>query len=283
MSKIITKKQLNIVIESTIKEYDKTLGKTIDFARKMTPVGGKLSKVMSIIHDLVNLDFKAAKHSITNKEGFNKISYLFRELSLINMILNHINKNSCNGGNCLRGMNITDLKKPNFNELVEYGFIELIEKSKNQYSSNIIALSNNFKALDKALDKAFIKHTTKQDGSTIQSTGESISSIDIQETTIQETNLQDEIVFNFKTALLELGIETKIVLEWLQVRKKKKLTNSETAFNSIKKEIQKSGLTPNECIKIAVEKSWGGIDAEWLEKYKPKPEENFFTKMGIPR
>jgi hypothetical protein len=170
-----------------------------------------------------------------------------------------------------------------FNELVEYGFIELIEKSKNQYSSNIIALSNNFKALDKALDKAFIKHTTKQDESTIQSTGESISSIDIQETTIQETNLQDEIVFNFKTALLELGIETKIVLEWLQVRKKKKLTNSETAFNSIKKEIQKSGLTPNECIKIAVEKSWGGIDAEWLEKYKPKPEENFFTKMGIPR
>ena len=71
-----------------------------------------------------------------------------------------------------------------FNELVEYGFIELIEKSKNQYSSNIIALSNNFKALDKALDKAFIKHTTKQDESSIQSTGESISSINIQETNL---------------------------------------------------------------------------------------------------
>jgi hypothetical protein len=71
-----------------------------------------------------------------------------------------------------------------FNELVEYGFIELIEKSKNQYSSNIIALSNNFKANDKALDKAFIKHTTKQDESTIQSTGESISSINIQETNL---------------------------------------------------------------------------------------------------
>jgi hypothetical protein len=71
-----------------------------------------------------------------------------------------------------------------FNELVQYGFIELIEKSKNQYSSNIIALSNNFKANDKALDKAFIKHTTKQDESTIQSTGESISSINIQETNL---------------------------------------------------------------------------------------------------
>src|ERR1035437_6737985 len=64
------------------------------------------------------------------------------------------------------------------NDLVEFGFIKMIEKSKNQYSSNIIALLKNDKAYDKALDKAFIKHTTKQSESTIQSTGESISSID---------------------------------------------------------------------------------------------------------
>jgi uncharacterized protein YktA (UPF0223 family) len=62
------------------------------------------------------------------------------------------------------------------NDLVEFGFIKLIEKSKNQYSSNIIALSKNNKALDKALDKALIKHTTKQVKSTIQS----IDSIDKQ-------------------------------------------------------------------------------------------------------
>ena len=42
-----------------------------------------------------------------------------------------------------------------------FGFINMIEKSKNQYSANIIALSKYDKALDKALDKAFIKHTTK--------------------------------------------------------------------------------------------------------------------------
>lgn len=48
------------------------------------------------------------------------------------------------------------------NELVEYGFIEMVEKSKNQYSSNIIALSKNDKANDKALDKAMMKHLTKQ-------------------------------------------------------------------------------------------------------------------------
>ena len=52
------------------------------------------------------------------------------------------------------------------NDLVSYGFIKMIEKSKNQYSSNIVALSNFDKAHDKALDKALIKHGTKQREST---------------------------------------------------------------------------------------------------------------------
>jgi hypothetical protein len=55
-------------------------------------------------------------------------------------------------------------------ELVDYGFIEMIQQSKNQYSANIIALSKNDEALDKALDKALIKHGTKQSESNYQST-----------------------------------------------------------------------------------------------------------------
>ena len=56
-----------------------------------------------------------------------------------------------------------------FNDLVKWGFFDLIEKSRNQYSANIIALSKNDKALNKALDKAFIKHASKQSESTYQS------------------------------------------------------------------------------------------------------------------
>lgn len=56
------------------------------------------------------------------------------------------------------------------NDLVDWKFIEMVERSKNQYSSNIIALSNFDKAHDKALDKAIVKHVIKQ--------GESIDSID---------------------------------------------------------------------------------------------------------
>lgn len=64
------------------------------------------------------------------------------------------------------------------NELVEFGFIEMIETSKNQYSSNIIAIVKNTKAPTKALDKALQKHSTKQ--------GQSTVSIDKQETKNKE-------------------------------------------------------------------------------------------------
>ena len=55
-------------------------------------------------------------------------------------------------------------------DLVEFGFIKMIETSKNQYSSYIIALVNFTKAHTKALDKALSKHGTKHCQSTVQST-----------------------------------------------------------------------------------------------------------------
>ena len=81
------------------------------------------------------------------------------------------------------GIKSYSVYKKTFNELVDFGFIEVIEYSKNQYSSNIIALKENYKALDKALDKALTKHLSKQD----ESTCESNDSIDKQ--LYQFTNL----------------------------------------------------------------------------------------------
>lgn len=70
-------------------------------------------------------------------------------------------------------------------DLVEWKFIIMIETSKNQYSSNIIAIVKNTKAPTKALDKALQKHSTKQGKSTV--------SIDKQETIEQ---LNKEQAFN---------------------------------------------------------------------------------------
>ena len=70
------------------------------------------------------------------------------------------------------------------NDLVEWGFIKMIEVSKNQYSSNIIAIVNFAKADTKALDKAMQKHSQKQ--------CKSIDSIYKQETSKQGTSEQSE-------------------------------------------------------------------------------------------
>lgn len=62
-------------------------------------------------------------------------------------------------------------------DLIEWGFIEMVQESKNQYSCNVIALSN----FDKAHDKADTEHVTKQvqstSESTVQSTSQSTDSI----------------------------------------------------------------------------------------------------------
>lgn len=72
------------------------------------------------------------------------------------------------------GIKSYSVYKKCFDELVEWEFFIAIEYSKNQYSSNIIALKENDKALDKALDKAMVKHVSKHD----QPKDESIVSID---------------------------------------------------------------------------------------------------------
>ena len=65
---------------------------------------------------------------------------------------------------------------------------------------------------------------------------------------------------------MSIGVERNIAEEWIKVRKNKKLTQTETAFRKTKKEIEKSGLSANDCITLCVEHSWGGFNAEWVER-----------------
>lgn len=58
-----------------------------------------------------------------------------------------------------------------FRDIVDWGFFELIQESKNQYSSNIIRLNNALPKNGTALGKAMAKHAAKHGQSTRQSTG----------------------------------------------------------------------------------------------------------------
>jgi hypothetical protein len=104
-----------------------------------------------------------------------------------------------------------------FNELVEWGFIKLIEKSKNQYSANIISLISAIPKNGKALDKAMVKHTAKQSKSTRQSNSESNGSIYKPLTKNQEpiTNKQINIEFDVFWNLYNKKVsKEKSVAKW---------------------------------------------------------------------
>lgn len=89
-----------------------------------------------------------------------------------------------------------------FYDLVDWGFFKLVQRAKNQYSSNIITLVSAVPKNGKALDKAIIKHMAKQTESTWQSTGQSKDSILKQETIEQQTNKQEEEKkINFKNKI----------------------------------------------------------------------------------
>ena len=82
-----------------------------------------------------------------------------------------------------------------FNDLNEWGFFELVEKSKNQYSSNIIAIVKNTKATTKALDKAMQKHEQKQ-GQSIVSIDKPINNITINNITKDSVACEFDLFWN---------------------------------------------------------------------------------------
>lgn len=94
-----------------------------------------------------------------------------------------------------------------------------------------------------------------------------ISSIDIEDNSHKP--------FPFKKSLIEIGVSEEVAAAWMDVRKKKRATNSEIAFNALRREIAKSGMAPDDAVRLAVEKSWSGFDSAWVLKEKnvaPKRE-----------
>jgi hypothetical protein len=192
---------------------------------------------------------------------------------------------------CLEAIGIKSYSvyKKTFDDLVNWGFIEVIQYSKNQYSSNIIALKENDKALDKAFDKALIKHGTKQVQSTEQSTEQSIDSIDKQIYNI--TNIQINKLTNkdfldlinlkeFKKRLKEnnfeisettkqelnySNIKPELWIEWIEFKKSqfkesyKNIKTEQTALNQLIKISNNDNKTATEIINKSITGLYKGL------------------------
>ena len=76
--------------------------------------------------------------------------------------------------------------------------------------------------------------------------------------------------FDFRKSFIDLGVAEEVIDTWMAVRKRKRAVDSEIAFNRIKAEIDKTGLSANECITIAVANSWQGFNSAWVERQQPR-------------
>jgi hypothetical protein len=86
----------------------------------------------------------------------------------------------------------------------------------------------------------------------------------------KDNNIDTIKSFDFKKAFIDLDVDVKILEDWLKVRKAKKAVNTQSAFNSVKKKMEASGKSFNECVTISAEKSWAGFDIEWLKDKQTK-------------
>jgi len=176
-----------------------------------------------------------------------------------------------------------------FNDIVRFGFIKLIERSKNQYSSNIIGLSNFDKATNKALDKALIKHSTKQSESTVQSIDSIIKQITSKQITIEQlTKKEIDFLNKFLNPKKESKVNSKefftdkkinqLFLDYLKMRKeviKKPASEKaiELAIEKIKNLAPNSDVMKMKILEQSIFNSWQGLFA-LKENYNETSRQN---------
>lgn len=87
--------------------------------------------------------------------------------------------------------------------------------------------------------------------------------------------------FSFKNELIALGVDEQVANDWIMVRKNKKLSQTQTAFNHTKKNIETisstHNLSANEIIRTAVERSWGGVEPDFFKNIPAKGQQDLFS------
>ena len=78
-------------------------------------------------------------------------------------------------------------------------------------------------------------------------------------------NIKKENRFNFRKSLVDYGFDENLVNDWITVRKTKKASNTKTAYNGFIKQVELCKMPINEILTECVNRSWGGLKAEWLE------------------
>ena len=74
--------------------------------------------------------------------------------------------------------------------------------------------------------------------------------------------------------LISWGVEKQVAQDFLKNRTTRRLAKTKTAFDSLRAEIEKTGRSPNEIIKLCAVKGWGAFKASWEWKKEFTPVNN---------
>jgi uncharacterized protein YdaU (DUF1376 family) len=77
--------------------------------------------------------------------------------------------------------------------------------------------------------------------------------------------------FDARGFLLANGASEKTVDAWLEIRKGKRLKQTDVAMESTVDEARKAGMTLEAALTLCCKRGWGGFDAAWVSGRSPPP------------
>ena len=101
--------------------------------------------------------------------------------------------------------------------------------------------------------------------------------VEVEEKVQGKEEEEDKKSFSFKGFLIDYGFQEKLVLDWMLVRKTKKATNTQTAYNAFINELEKKPCDINEILTLIISKDWKGFKWAWVEKENPAAKDNVFS------
>ncbi|MDW3682959.1 helix-turn-helix domain-containing protein [Cupriavidus sp. CV2] len=81
----------------------------------------------------------------------------------------------------------------------------------------------------------------------------------------QRDDTEEPSVLTAKHLIAE-GVDKQVAKDWLTLRKAKRLPLTPTAWDAVKGEAAKVGLTPGQAVAFAVAANWAGFTAKWWER-----------------
>lgn len=90
--------------------------------------------------------------------------------------------------------------------------------------------------------------------------------------------------FDFNKALRDCGGLRELVDAFMAIRKTKKATNTEKAFDLFMNNVNKSNMNLNQVLEICIQRDWKGFDPSWLKNqnngFNQPVQHNTFNRLG---